>query len=68
MRMLLDAEADPNAANAFGATPLMWCAGDASKVRLLLAKGANVNARSRLGSTPLLMAADVTGPSKSRAC
>ena len=49
MRLLLDAGADPNAANDFAATPLMWCAGDAAKVRLLLSKGAKVNARSKLG-------------------
>jgi ankyrin repeat protein len=61
MRLLLDAGADPNAANAFAATPLMWCAGDAAKVRLLLAKGANANARSSLGRTPLLIAAAYDG-------
>lgn len=43
MSLLLDAGADPNAANDFAATPLMWCAGDAAKVRLLLSKGADVN-------------------------
>ena len=32
LRLLLDAGADPNAANELGATPLMWCAGDAAKV------------------------------------
>ncbi len=57
MRLLLDAGADPNAANAFDATPLMWCAGDAAKVRLLLSKGANADARSKLGRTPLMIAA-----------
>ncbi|HEV2689259.1 MAG TPA: ankyrin repeat domain-containing protein [Bryobacteraceae bacterium] len=61
MRLLLDAGADPNAANDFAATPLMWCAGDAAKVRLLLAKGANVNARSSFGRTPLLIAATIDG-------
>ncbi|MBS1857315.1 MAG: ankyrin repeat domain-containing protein [Acidobacteria bacterium] len=61
MRLLLEAGADPNAANDFGATPLMWCAGDAAKVRLLLEHGANVNARSRLGRTPLLAAAAYDG-------
>src|SRR5579859_2793911 len=57
MRLLLDAGADPNAANDFAATPLMWCAGDAAKVRLLLAKGAEVNTVDAGGYTPLLNAA-----------
>ena len=61
LRLLLDAGADPNAANALGATPLMWCAGDAAKVKLLLAKGAKVNVRSKLGRTPLLIAAAYDG-------
>ena len=61
LRLLLDAGADPNAANELGATPLMWCAGDAAKVKLLLAKGAKVNARSKLGRTPLLIAAAYDG-------
>ncbi len=33
LRLLLDSGADPNAANELGATPLMWCAGDAAKVK-----------------------------------
>lgn len=61
MRLLLDAGADPNAANEFAATPLMWCAGDAAKVALLLSKGAKVDARSKLGRTPLLIAATYDG-------
>lgn len=61
MRLLLDAGADPNRANDFAATPLMWCAGDAAKVRLLLLSGANANARSNLGRTPQLIAATYDG-------
>jgi len=61
MRLLLDAGADPNAANDFAATPLMWSAGDAAKVRLLLSKGAKVDVRSKLGRTPLLIAAAYDG-------
>jgi ankyrin repeat protein len=61
MRLLLDAGADPDAANDFAATPLMWCAGDAAKVRLLLSKGAKADARSKLGRTPLLIAAAYDG-------
>jgi ankyrin repeat protein len=61
MRLLLDAGADPNTANVFAATPLMWCAGDAAKVRLLLSKGAKVDAHSQLGRTPLLIAAAYDG-------
>jgi ankyrin repeat protein len=57
MQMVLAAGGDPNLANNLSATPLMWCAGDAVKVRLLLEKGAKVNVRSRLGRTPLEIAA-----------
>src|SRR4051794_41385913 len=48
LRLLVEAGADLNLANDFGATPLMWCAGDLPKVRYLVSKGANVNARSKL--------------------
>ena len=61
MRLLLDAGGDPNTANVFAATPLMWCAGDAVKIRLLLSKGAKVDARSKLGRTPLLISAAYDG-------
>ncbi len=61
MRLLLKAGADPNATNDFGATPLMWCAGDAVKVRMLLDKGARVDVRSKAGRTPLIVAAAYDG-------
>jgi ankyrin repeat protein len=61
VRILLESGVDPNSANDFAATPLMWCAGDAAKVRLLLAKGAHANSRSNLGRTPLLIAAAYDG-------
>ena len=56
MRQLLAAGADPNAANAAGATALMWAVPDVERLRLLLDAGADVNARSdengRLLSSP----------------
>lgn len=61
MRVLLDAGADPNAANKVGATPLMWCAGDNAKVKLLLARGASVTAVSAAGRTALHVAAYYDG-------
>src|SRR5205085_11083571 len=61
MKILVEAGAGVNAANDFGATPLMWCAGDLAKVRYLLSKGASVTARSKIGRTPLLIAAMYDG-------
>ena len=56
VKLLLDAGANPNAKNAFDATPLMWAVGDVRKVKLLLDKGADVNAKSKIGRTALLLA------------
>lgn len=57
VRILLEAGADPNAANESGVTAILWAAGDVEKLGLLLAHGANVNVRSALGNTPLIVAA-----------
>ena len=57
VRLLLDHGADPRAANAAGASALLWGAGDLEKVRLLLDRGADPHARSALGNTALLAAA-----------
>jgi len=61
MKVLVDAGANVNAANAFGATALMWCAGDLAKVRYLVEHGASVTARSKAGRTPLAIAATNDG-------
>jgi ankyrin repeat protein len=61
VKLLLEHGADPNRADASGATALMWAVPDVEKVRLLLAKGANVNARSATERTPLLVAAAYPG-------
>ena len=61
VKLLVEAGAKVNAANDFGATPLMWCAGDLAKVRYLLSKGASVTARSKAGRTPLSIAAAYDG-------
>ena len=62
VRRLLDAGADPNAANAEGSTALMFASlRDEAFARILLDRGANVNARTRDGFTPLMMAAGQAG-------
>ena len=56
-RDLLEAGADPNAANHAGATALIWGVEHSEVVRVLLDAGANPNASSGLGRTPLVLAA-----------
>jgi ankyrin repeat protein len=64
MTYLLDRNARVNAANASGATALMWAATDIDKVKLLLARGADAKAASERGRTALFLAArsDGTAP------
>ncbi len=57
VQLLLDAGADPNAANRHGATALIYGAGDLGKVQSLLRADADPNAKSKLGNTPLIVAA-----------
>jgi ankyrin repeat protein len=64
VKMLLAAGAAVNAREAFGATALMFCAGQPEKARLLLNAGADVNARSKQGRTALLLAAFSPGASE----
>ncbi len=61
VRRLLDAGADPNAANDAGATALMWAVDDVAKATLLVERGASVNVKSDDGRTPLLIAAGFHG-------
>ena len=63
LRLLVAAGADVDAANDFGATPLMWAITEPEKVRILVGAGANVNARSKMGRTPLYLAAANDGSS-----
>ena len=58
LAILLAKNADPNAKNESGETPLhLAAAGDFESAELLLAGGANVNAVNLAGDTPLHMAA-----------
>jgi ankyrin repeat protein len=62
VELLLESGADPNRADASGATALMWAMPDIRKARLLIEYGADVNAQSSdLGRTPLLIAAGYPG-------
>src|SRR5258708_6153423 len=63
VRILLAAGTDPNARNAFDATPLMWSATEPEKVRMLIAQGADVNAKSKMGRTAIWIAAANDGSS-----
>ena len=58
---LLAANADPNAANSAGVTPLMWAAPRVDIVQLLLDAGADVNARSEDGRSALVIASGSGG-------
>ena len=57
MRALLDAGAEPGAANSRNATALHWALPDAAKVALLLSRGAAVDPKTVEGRTPLYVAA-----------
>ncbi len=57
IRLLLEHGANPNLANAFGGTALMWGVWDPARVKLLISKGAEVNAHAKSGTTALLIAA-----------
>lgn len=63
VRILVAAGADANAANAFGATPLLVSVAEPGKARFLIDHGADVNARSKMGRTPLWIAAATDGAS-----
>src|SRR5262245_5761422 len=59
VKRLLDAGADPNAANSSGATALMWAVPNFDNMRLLLDAGANVNARSEENRSALVIASGI---------
>lgn len=61
MRRLIEAGADVNARNSFGASALLWSAGSLPRVRLLVEHGADVNVVSKQGHTPVEVAAHYAG-------
>lgn len=61
VKQLLAAGADPNLANAAGATALMWAVPNVDTMRVLLDAGADVNARTEENRTPLVIAAGTVG-------
>jgi len=67
IELLLAAGADVNGTNKYGATPLIYAAGDPKKVGALLAHGADPNRASLLGTTPLIAAAGYPDSARSLA-
>jgi ankyrin repeat protein len=61
MKVLIEAGADVNGADSFGATPLMFGIRDIAKVRVLTDAGARVNEKSKQNQTALLLAASTAG-------
>lgn len=61
VEILLASGADVNAKDAFGATALLWAAGDPRKAQILVEHGADVNATTTRGRTPLIFAASHDG-------
>jgi ankyrin repeat protein len=63
-RLLLDAGADPDRANAYGETPLLLAAGNGrlEVARLLLDAGADLNRAASDGHTPVMMTAGYGHP------
>jgi ankyrin repeat protein len=64
VKVLIEAGADVNTADAEGRTPLMLASGwyDAWVIRSLLAAGASINAKDRKGQTALMYAFQNIGP------
>lgn len=67
LELLLTAGGEANGTNKYGATPLIYAAGDAKKVRTLLGHGADPNRASLLGTTPLIAAAGYPNSSRTLA-